>query len=143
MHRNVFNLATAVSLAIACLVVAVWHRSASGLHDRVRGAAHPPLFSNRKFTITGPPSAAVGPVAAGEAKARQLVAVLVNADLEWRELQSRRLDCIAVDRVDAYPRSGTVAAELMRCDPMLLRRSLLEAVDDPDRFMAAPRVTAR
>lgn len=142
MRQRLFNLAASFSLVAACLIAAVWNRSGSGIHDRfglrLPGGRYTLHSFNRKFRITGPPPPPAGPAAAGEAKARRMVGTLVNADVWWREYRTRgRRGSVVVEDVTAYPVAGTQGAEVERFDAELLHRPLLQALEDPDRFVAA------
>jgi hypothetical protein len=141
MQRKAFNVAAALSLVLACLIAAVWNEGAYGAHHRfglsLPGGRYTVHSFNRRLTLAGPPPPAVGTAAAGAADARRMVGLIANADVWWREYRSLVGERAAVERVAAYPAAGTVGDKVMGFDADLLRRPLLDALDDPDRFVAA------
>ena len=150
MIHRLFTLAPVASLALCAATATQGVRAGRTAQTDLVGFASPfgPLVA--RFDRTGVTVVGIGRPVAGESAARGVVEQMRNAELafECRALQSYWFG----DPVDLYKggpsaRAGTPTARLMEgaeaatgCDAY--RRPLLDALDDPDRFVAAHAVLA-
>ena len=137
MRRGLFSLAWALCLLLCVYTAVLWVRS---YHVRDRcglstsGGRYTVHSYQGRFVLTGPPPPAG---AASEASARQIVAGVRNRDIYWEV--DRLVDKGQAKRWHVFPRlvKNSAAARIgVRAGPAYMR-SLLLALDDPDRFVAA------
>jgi hypothetical protein len=133
MIRRLFNVAVAISLLLSIAALALWARSQHA-HDRW-GLSTPSgrytLHSDHGhiYLAGPPPSASV----LAEAQANPIVSQIHNRDIAWEVYrQLGKLMPVYPEAISDSPLSKIS----LRASPTF-GRSLLRALDDPDRFVAA------
>ena len=137
MLRRIFPLASTLSLLLSAATIALWVRSNS-IHDRFgmsTAAGRYTLHSaDGRIVLAGPPPPAP---AAAEAKARAIVSQIRNRDVSWEVYRQLQNGHPLVKMIDPRPVHDSPLSRIDLRDGNSPRRSLLLALDEPDRFVAA------
>jgi hypothetical protein len=132
VRRFGFNVAAAVSPLLCVWLAAAWLRSYYS-HGRVGWSAPNGRYTLHSdqghITLTGPP---VPISASAEAEAQAIVSRINNHYLAWNVERRSRYSADA-----SYHLNQLLQEKLFKVRGGKLRRSLLRALDDPDRVVAA------